>query len=76
MKTTDRPSMQRRLHGTVGQTTKVTLHGPFGRLELQLVNGRYRLTAINKQTKQHFTKYYATLPGAMVAFDTLKENWV
>lgn len=77
MKTLNRTYANNRLHNQLkGRNSNIVVRGDFGRLELAYVGHKYRLVAVNKETKQHFVKTYATLAGAMVAFDTLKEYWI
>jgi hypothetical protein len=76
MKTLDRTYADKKLHGMKGKNTYIEAKGEFGKVEVVYINKRYKVTAINKETKQHFSKAYATLAGAMVAFDNLKEYWI
>lgn len=77
MKTLSPTYANKRLHSTLpGHSANLVARGKYGRIEVRLVNRRYRLTAVNKQTKQHFSKSYATLEGALIAYNTMKEYWV
>lgn len=77
MKTLNRPYADKRLHSQLkGQKSIIKASGEFGKIEVMLVNGKYKVTAVNKETKQHFVNTFATLPGAMVCFDTMKAYWI
>lgn len=77
MRTLNRTYADKRLHNQLkGKSGHLIAVGEFGKVEVAYINKHYKVTAINKETKRHFSKAYATLAGAMVAYDNLKEYWV
>lgn len=50
--------------------------GKYGSVKLYMASRKYKLVAIDKTTKKHYTKYFATEQGALSTFNVMRKTWV